>query len=64
MPVRSKGRIQTKRVTLVPQHGGLGLGLTTLSCKKIILFRNLRVETGCRGGQGSPRAVAPTGRQA
>jgi hypothetical protein len=22
------------------------------------------VETGCRAGQGSPRAVAPTGRQA
>jgi hypothetical protein len=22
------------------------------------------VETGCRGGQGSPRALAPTGRQA
>jgi hypothetical protein len=22
------------------------------------------VEIGCRGGQGSPRAVAPTGRQA
>jgi hypothetical protein len=29
-----------------------------------LLFRNLTVETGCRGGQGSPKAVAPTGRQA
>jgi hypothetical protein len=27
-------------------------------------FRNLTVEIGCRGAQGLPRAVAPTGRQA
>jgi hypothetical protein len=32
--------------------------------QKIILFRNLSVEAECRGGQGSARAVALTGRQA
>jgi hypothetical protein len=40
----------------------LDIGLRTPSSKKIILFRNLTVETGCRGGQGLPRAVVPTGR--
>jgi hypothetical protein len=33
MPVRSKGRVQTKRDTLVLQDGGLAMGLTTPSCK-------------------------------
>jgi hypothetical protein len=39
-----------------------GHGANNPILKKIILFRNLTVETGCRGGQGSPRAVTPTGR--
>jgi hypothetical protein len=35
MPERSKGRVQTKRETLVLQVGGwgLGMGLTTSFCK-------------------------------
>jgi hypothetical protein len=41
MPVRSKGRVQTKRDNVVLQDGGWVWGLTTPSCKKIILFRNL-----------------------
>jgi hypothetical protein len=38
------------------------MGLTTSSHKKV-LFRNLTTslgETGCQGGQGSLRAVAPS----
>jgi hypothetical protein len=43
---------------------GFGHGANNPILKKIILCRNLIVETGFIGGQGSPRAVASTGRQA
>jgi hypothetical protein len=61
LPVRSKGRVQTKRDTLVLQNG-VGHEANNHILQK--LFRNLTVEIGCRGGQGSPRAVAPTNREA
>jgi hypothetical protein len=39
------------------------MGLTTSSCEKSFVQKPNNqpriVETGCRGGQGSPRAVAP-----
>jgi hypothetical protein len=115
MPERSKGRVQTKRDTLVLQVGGWAWGWQPHPVKRM-LFRNLTtspgtvcglhiacavtappigpkrrllrdelfrichiqittkwdvgrpprvrvpkfVETGCQGGQGSPRAVAPS----
>jgi hypothetical protein len=40
------------------------MGLATPPVKNNFVQKsNNQVETDCRGGQGSPRAVAPTGRQ-
>jgi hypothetical protein len=61
MPETSKGRVQTKRDTLALQVGGWAWGSQPHPVKRM-LFRNLTTslgETGCQGGQGSPRAVAP-----
>jgi hypothetical protein len=33
-------------------------GSVTIACAKLVIV--LTVETGCQGGQGSPRAVAPS----
>jgi hypothetical protein len=63
MPLRSKGKSPDQERHPGPPGWGVGHGANNPILKKIILFRNLIVETGCRGGQGSPRAVTPTGRQ-
>jgi hypothetical protein len=61
VPERSEGRIQTRRDTLALKAGGLGMRLETLSRKKNVVQKpNNQPETGCQGGQGSPKAVAPS----
>jgi hypothetical protein len=63
MPEMSKGRVQTKRDTLALQVGGWVWGLTTSYPKMDVVQKpnnQPRLETGCQGGQGSPRAVAPS----